>query len=270
MLSLRISCVCVFLGALSELCWLCPVPLVSFITQIKYCLLAASHHPSLKARSTPLACFVLSNLLFRVLCTSFLPHKTHQRFRLFTGHNGMVLFMVSYFSFFFKIHCLAFVLLPSVNTKPLSTQLMLHLSQLFQWGVRELQIFRYSHMRRRTNPGASPGLATKGKVWAENEKEGVKNQACQGGQCCSAGSGGGRNKGSLLHGSLPQLGCSLSHCYQVWPPQTLLFFLKPWHSVPKGNKVFSWNDTLPCLKYMTCCRDIDMRSLKSNICYPFI
>lgn len=119
--------------------------------------------------------------------------------------------LLSYFSFFFKIHCLAFVLLPSVNTKPLSAQLMLHLSQLFQWGVRELQIFRCSHMKTRTNPGASLGLAKRQKlkcqmrVWAENEKEGVKSQACRGGQCYSAGSGGGRNKGSLLHGSLPQL-----------------------------------------------------------------
>lgn len=31
----------------------------------------------------------------------------------------------------------------------------------------------------------------------------------------------GRNKGSLLHGSVPQLGGTLSHSYEVWPPQTI-------------------------------------------------
>lgn len=105
-------------------------------------------------------------------------------------------------------------------------------------GEGVVQIFKHWHMKTGANPGASPGEAKREKlkyqmwVWGEKEVEGKKKEArlvLMHVRVASAAEQGqevvesiwGRNKGSLLHGSLPQLGGTLSHSYEVWPPQTI-------------------------------------------------
>lgn len=117
--------------------------------------------------------------------------------------------------------------------------MVLHLSQLFPWEARELckssntDTWRQEqtlvpHLERRR--GKSWNIkceCEERKKWKGEKKEArlvlmhvrVASAAEQGQEVVE--SVWGRNKGSLLHGSLPQLGGTLSHSYEVWPPQTI-------------------------------------------------
>lgn len=60
----------------------------------------------------------------------------------------------------------------------------------------------------------------------------------------------GRKKGSLLHGSLSQLGGTLSHFYEAWPPQTIkspltlrFFETIEGNELPEGSQVDGRSDT---------------------------
>lgn len=97
------------------------------------------------------------------------------------------------------------------------------------------------------------------RVWGEKE-EGKKARlglmhvraagAAEQGQKASE-SVWGRNKGSMLHGSVPQLGGTLSHSYEVWPPQTIkspitlsdFFETMEVNELPEGSQVYGRSDT---------------------------
>lgn len=129
-LPLRISCVSTLMGPFQ--CFAaCPPPLLSFISQMGYWLLAGSHYLSLKARSTQLACFVLLSLLLGFIVTFYIvswnmPETISQFFSFCTSlgnhpiHSSIVLF----FYFFYFNQTSSHQAVALLNTQPLATSLI--------------------------------------------------------------------------------------------------------------------------------------------------
>lgn len=124
----------------------CPPPLLSFISQMGYWLLAASHYLSLKARSTQLACFVLPSLLLGFSVTFYFSFSFFSLFSWCRMSQKLKNCSILHFTRDWShLQYRKFISLLSIqastyraaallNEQPLETSLHsgLHLSQLFQ------------------------------------------------------------------------------------------------------------------------------------------
>lgn len=115
--------------------------------------------------------------------------------------------------------------------------MVLHLSPLFQWEARELCKSLNTDTWRQEQSLVPHLERQRGKSW--NIKCECEERKKKGGwgvwlvlmhvRAASAAEQGqevvesvwSRNKGSLLHVSLPQLGGTFSHSYEVWSPQSI-------------------------------------------------
>lgn len=124
--------------------------------------------------------------------------------------------------------------------RPMATSLIwccIYLSQLFQWEVRELCKSLNTDTWRQEKSLVPHLERQRGKSWnikceceERKKKRGKKawlvlthvraaSAAEQGQEVVE--SVWSRNKGSLLHVSLPQLGGTFGHSYEVWSPQSI-------------------------------------------------